>query len=242
MSVDRRETPHNFGYIPEPIYDWLDERIDMDGLMEKLMGKPVPPWAQNPFYCMGGLVVVTFLVQVLTGIFLGLFYEPSIEMVEVVGWGQVPAAFASNIYIDTEVPFGLMARRIHYWGANFMVAAIVLHASRVFFTGAYRKPREGTYLIGLGLLGTTLLMGFLGYSLPYSNLGVTATRVGFSMANSIPIIGKQASFLLFAGPFGNEAMIPRMFFLHVMAVPAGLAGLMGLHFVMIRKHGIKEPM
>lgn len=242
MGMDRGKVPKNFGYLPEPAYEWLNERIDMDSFMETLLGKPVPPWAQNPFYCMGGLVVVTFVVQVLSGIFLGFFYEPSTQMVQYPGWGEVPAAFASNIFIDTEVPFGLISRRIHYWGANFMVAAIVLHASRVFFTGAYRKPREGTYLIGLGLLGMTLLMGFLGYSLPYSNLGVTATRVGYSMANSIPLIGDQVAYLLFAGAFGNPDMIPRMFFLHVMAVPFALVGLMMVHFVLIRKHGIKEPM
>lgn len=167
------------------MYRWLDERLDLRGLYHKVLRKAFP--VHHSFF-LGEITLFAFVVLVLTGVFLTLNYEPSIREVRLADGRTVPAAYASVLYIDS-LPFGAVIRSLHHWSAHVMIAAAFLHMLRILLSGAYKKPRELNYLVGLGLLGLTVVTAFTGYALPYDNYAVTATRIGYGIAHSIPWIG-----------------------------------------------------
>ncbi len=212
------------------IWRWLDERLELEKFKEKFLSKTFPT---HPSFLLGEVALFSFVTLVLTGIFLGLLYEPSVQLVTLFG-AKVPAAYASVVNIDL-LPLGLIVRRIHHWSAMLMIAALLAHLGRVYFTSAYRRPREINWLIGLGLLGLTLGAAFTGYLLPYSQFSVTATSIAYYIAKSVPWIGGWIARLLFAGEFPAAATEPRFFFLHVMLVPALLIALVSLHLLVLVK-------
>jgi cytochrome b-561 len=226
------------------MYDWADSRLDLDGASE-FMGKAFP---DEDSFLLGEVALFCFVVLVSTGIFLGFFYEPSTTAVEYEGsvaqyqGEQLPAAFSSVLNITYDVPFGMLIRRIHHWAAHLFVASMALHMLRVFFTGAYRNPREPNWLVGTGLAGLSMFAAYTGYALPYDEFASTAVGIGYNVAKSIPILGDPVASIVFGGSFPTSATIPRLFFLHVLVIPAAIAGLIGLHmFILIRQKHTEAP-
>jgi len=218
------------------MFKWFDERLELKKFKEKFLSKTFPT---HPTFLLGEIALFSFITLVVTGIFLGLLYEPSTKMVSLFG-AMVPAAYASVVKIDL-LPIGMLIRRIHHWSAMIMIAAILAHLMRVYFTSAYRNPREINWFIGLALFGVSLFAAFTGYLLPYSNFSVTATSIGYYIAKSVPWIGNWLSTLLFAGDFPSSETVPRFFFLHVMLIPLILVSLIGLHMVILVKQKHTEP-
>lgn len=218
------------------IFKWFDERLELRKFKEKFLSKTFPT---HPLFLLGETALFSFIALVITGIFLGFLYEPSTKMVSLFG-AMVPAAYASVVRIDL-LPMGMIIRRIHHWSAMIMIAAILAHLLRVYFTASYRKPREINWLVGLSLWGLAMAAAFTGYLLPYSQFSVTATSIAYYMAKSMPWVGELISRLLFAGDFPSDGTVPRFFFMHVMLIPTALIGLIGLHMLILIKQKHTEP-
>jgi len=218
------------------IFTWFDERLELKKFKAKFLVKTFPT---HPTFLLGELALFSFITLVATGVFLGFLYEPSTKMVSLFG-AMVPAAYASVVKIDI-LPLGMIIRRIHHWSAMLMIAAVLTHLMRIYFTSAYRKPREINWLIGLCLLGTAMVAAFTGYLLPYSQFSVTATSIAYYVSKSVPWVGDWMSRLLFAGEFPSDGTVPRFFFMHVMLIPATLIGLISLHLLVIVKQKHTEP-
>ena len=215
---------------------WLDARLGLAGWARSGLRKIFPDhWS----FLLGEVALFCFIILLATGIFLTLFYVPDATPVVYDGsfkplqGREVSAAYKSVIDLSFEVRAGLLIRQIHHWAALVFVAAIVVHMSRVFFTGAFRRPREINWLIGVGLLILALAMGLTGYSLPDDLLSGTGLRIVYSVAMSIPFIGPYLAFLLFGGEFPGEAIISRLFVFHVLLLPGALIGLITLHLAIL---------
>ncbi|MBV9418077.1 MAG: ubiquinol-cytochrome c reductase cytochrome b subunit [Solirubrobacterales bacterium] len=200
-------------------------------------------------FLLGEIALYSFVVLVATGIFLTLYYVPSDSQVIYHGsyallYGQqMSEAYRSVLDLSLNVPAGLLFRQVHHWAANVFIASIVLHLIRIFFTGAYRKPRDLNYFIGLTMLMLAILEGFAGYSLVDDLLSGMGLAIAYSVALSIPFIGAQMASLVWGGPFpGKSAFWPRLEIVHVLIIPAALAVLITLHLAMImRQHHSQFP-
>ncbi|WP_135534632.1 cytochrome b [Halostella pelagica] len=228
----------------ERAYDWLDVRFGLDSGRE-FLGKAFP--AEDSFL-LGEIALFCFLMLVLTGMFLGMFFEPSTSDVEYEGsvdkfqGEEVPEAFASVLQITYDVPFGMFIRRMHHWAAHLFVASIGLHMLRVFFTGAYRNPREPNWIVGTGLAGLAMGAAYTGYALPFDEFAATATGIGYSLATSIPFVGEIVGKAFFGGEFPSSATIPRLYFLHVLVIPAAIAVLLAVHMgILVRQKHTEAP-
>ncbi len=211
--------------------NWLNERFGTNEKWEKFSSHPVPKHALNPIYCFGGLTFLAFLIQVVTGIFLALYYKPSPE-----------TAYASIEFIMNEVRFGAIVRSIHHWSANLMVVLVLLHMIRVFYTGSFKKPRELNWVVGVMLFIITLGFGFTGYILPWDQIGYWASTVGTEIAGGVPFIGKGIMALLRGGSKITDFTLIRFFIAHVVILPVITIILLGAHFMMIRIQGISDEM
>jgi cytochrome b-561 len=215
---------------------WWEERLKLSHFKEKYLAKAFPV---HPTFFLGEIALFSFVLLVITGIYLALFYEPSVRIVTV-GGQSMPAAYGSVTQIDQQ-PFGLIVRQVHHWSAHLMVAAVILHLLRIFFTGAFRKPREINWLVGCVLLLLTVGAAFSGYLLPYDEFSVTATGIGYQMAASAPWVGKAVADFVFAGKFPALGVIPRFYSYHVFWVPLLLIGLIGAHLIVMIKQKHTEP-
>lgn len=220
---------------------WLDGRLGIDSWARKALRKVFPDhWS----FLLGEIALFTFIVLLATGVFLTLFYRPDATPVVYEGpyaplhGREVSAAYESVLRLSFEVRAGLIMRQIHHWAALVFVASIVVHAARVFFTGAFRRPRDVNWLVGVGLLVMALMMGFTGYSLPDDLLSGTGLRIGYSAIISIPFIGPYLAYLAFGGEFPTEGVISRLFVMHVMLFPAIIIGLILAHMAILvrQKH------
>jgi cytochrome b-561 len=209
---------------------WLDERLALDRFRSKYLGKPFP--VHSTFF-LGEIALFCFAVLVATGLYLALLYEPSAQTVAAEG-GRLPAAYATTLAIDAH-PFGALIRRMHHWAAHLMIAAVVLHLVRIYFTASYRKPREVNWVLGLVLLGATIAASFAGYLLPYDQFSVTATAIGYGIARSVPWVGPALADFVFAGQFPSAETVPRFFAYHVVLAPLALSALVGLHLLLVLK-------
>ena len=221
------------------MYKWLDERLDLGKINTKLLRKSFP--VHHSFF-LGEITLFAFITLILTGIFLTFNYEPSTRLVKVDGYNDpVQAAYASVLYIDS-LPFGAVLRSLHNWSANIMIAAAFLHMLRILLTGAYKRPRELNWLIGLVLLTLAIVTAFTGYALPYDNYAVTATRIGHGIAQSMPWIGSAIASIMFGGDFpGAERGISRLYSIHVLWLPLVLLATIGLHLVLMLKQKHTQP-
>lgn len=175
---------------------------------------------------LGIMSAIVFLVLSVSGLLLMFFYVPSVER-----------AYTYIVTLQTRVPFGQLIRNLHRWGAHFMVLVVILHMARVFYTGAYKPPREFNWLVGVGLLLLTLGASFTGYLLPWDQLAFWAITVGTSVASYEPIMGSTIkAFLLGGSEVGQEALT-RFYALHVMFLPMGILLLTSLHMWRVRKDG-----
>jgi ubiquinol-cytochrome c reductase cytochrome b subunit len=226
--------------MPAPIA-WLDDRLGMSRALRTSMRKVFPDhWS----FMLGEIALYSFIVLVLTGTFLTFFFEPSLGTTVYRGpYHPLDGVSVSNAYrsvldISFAVRAGLVMRQMHHWAAIVFIGAIVVHLCRVFFTGAFRKPREINWLIGVTLLLLALFNGFSGYSLPDDLLSGTGLRIMYSITLSIPLAGTWIAFLLFGGEFPSHQIIERLFVLHVYVVPIVLGGLLAAHLAIIwhQKH------
>ncbi|MEF8822179.1 MAG: cytochrome bc complex cytochrome b subunit [Halovenus sp.] len=222
------------------LYGWFDDRLDLEG-GRSILGKAFP--AEDSFL-LGEVALFCFVLLVLSGMFLGFFYEPSISNVEYEGsvaeyqGEEMPESYVSVLNITYDVPFGMLLRRMHHWAAHLMVASMALHMLRVFFTGAYRNPRELNWVVGTALAGATMFAAYTGYALPFDEFASTAVGIGYNVALSIPIIGETVANIAFGGSFPSSATIPRFYFLHILVLPLVIAGLIGVHMAILvrQKH------
>ena len=215
---------------------WLDERLETNKLERKLLRKSFP--VHHSFF-LGEIALFSFITLVLTGIFLTLNYEPSTRLVALDGQ-QVPAAYASVHRID-RLPFGAVIRSVHHWSAHVMIVAAFLHLLRILLSGAYKKPREVNWFVGLGLLGLTILTAFTGYALPFDAYAVTATKIGYGIGASIPWVGSWIAQVMFGGEFPTAQSVPRLYPIHMLWLPLGLIGLIGLHLLVMVKQKHTQP-
>ncbi|MEV1290330.1 cytochrome bc complex cytochrome b subunit [Micromonospora sp. NPDC049679] len=219
----------------------LDERLGTTPIARTATAKVFPDhWS----FMLGEIALYCFTALVLTGVYLTLFFEPSTAQTTYSGsfaplrGEPVSAAYASTVALSFDVRAGLLIRQTHHWAALLFVGAIVLHLMRIFFTGAFRKPRELNWLVGVTMLALALANGFTGYSLPDDLLSGVGLRIIYSVVQSVPLVGAELAFLAFGGEFPAAPTIPRMFITHVLLVPGALATLIALHLAMVirQKH------
>jgi ubiquinol-cytochrome c reductase cytochrome b subunit len=224
----------------DPLEDpvrFVDERADAGALLRKAMRYLFPDhWS----FLFGEVALYAFVVLVATGTFLALFFEPSLSETvyrgsyEPLRGATMSHAYSSAVGLSFDVKAGLLMRQTHHWAADVFVAAIVIHLMRVFFTGAFRKPRELTYLIGLAMLFLGLLEGYLGYSMVDDLLSGMGLAIGYGVALSMPLIGGNLALLIWGAPYpGDPGFESRMFIAHVFIFPAILAGLMVAHLALV---------
>ncbi|MFP5335104.1 MAG: cytochrome b [Actinomycetes bacterium] len=225
------------------VADWLDSRLNASRAVQGLARKVFPEhWS----FMLGEIILYSFIVLLLSGTFLTLWFNPSMGIVTYEGSYapmhevEMSEAFASTLHLSFDVRGGLLMRQIHHWAALLFMAAMAVHMFRVFFTGAFRKPRELNWVIGVVLTTLGLGAGFTGYSLPDDMLSGNGLRIIDGIIKSIPVIGTYASFFVFGGEFPGEAIIPRLFIAHVLLIPGLLLALIGVHvgLVFFQKHTI----
>jgi ubiquinol-cytochrome c reductase cytochrome b subunit len=220
---------------------WLDDRVGASSFTREALNKVFPDhWS----FMLGEIALYCFVILVLTGVFLSLFFDASTSKsiyegtYEPLNGVEVSDAYRSVVELSFDVRAGLVMRQIHHWAALVFIAAIILHLCRIFFTGAFRRPRELNWIIGVTLLILAIFNGFTGYSLPDDLLSGTGLRIAYSVALSIPLIGAWMAFLVFGGEFPADQIIGRLFVTHIMIVPALIAGLIGVHLALVwrQKH------
>ncbi len=193
------------------------------------LNEPVPNHMKRWWWCLGGTPAYLFCVQAITGILLTFYYVP-----------EPSAAYESVAHITFEVPFGWWVRGIHKWAANFMIVAVVLHALRVYFTGAYRKPREFTWVTGAIILLITMVFGFTGYSLVYEQLSYWGATVAAELTTAAPLIGEPLAQIIRGGDEVGAGTLTRFFVFHIGVLPTALVLLLVVHLGLVRAHGVTE--
>lgn len=217
------------------LYGALDERLPFTEAVKRQMEKPVGFYRtrleNNLLACLGGIAFVLYLVLVATGMLLLMYYRPT-----------TAEAYRSVIEITNQVPYGWLIRGMHLWGANLMIATVFLHMMRVFFTAAYRPPRDITWVNGMLLLLFTLSFGFSGYLLPWDQISYWATTVGTDSMSAIPVVGETLKYFVRGGDVVGQLALTRTFAFHVVILPALMLLFLVLHFLMIRRQGIADPL
>ncbi|MGI5202907.1 cytochrome b [Spirillospora sp. CA-108201] len=220
---------------------FLDDRLGSTTFFKRNMKKVFPDhWS----FMLGEIALYSFIILLLTGTFLTLWFQPS--MTETVYDGSytklqgvtMSEAYASTLHITFDVRGGLLMRQIHHWAAVLFMASILAHMLRVFFTGAYRKPRELNWLIGIGMFTLGMLEGLFGYSLPDDLLSGTGLRITQGVAESIPVVGTYIYMFLFGGEFPGQDIVPRLYMLHILLIPGLLLGMVTAHMMImwVQKH------
>jgi ubiquinol-cytochrome c reductase cytochrome b subunit len=239
VSVRRREKE----LVP---LEFLDQRLGTNTMLRKALRYVFPDhWS----FMLGEVALYAFVVLVGTGVFLALFYEPGDTQQRYAGpyvplqGAQVSHAYASAMRLSFEVPGGLLFRQTHHWAALVFLVAIVLHLLRIFFTGAFRKPRELNWMIGLTMLVLGVFEGFAGYSLVDDLISGMGLAIAYSVVMAIPVVGGDAAHAIWAGQFpGGPEFLPRLFVTHVLLVPVALATLITLHLaIVVRQHHTQFP-
>jgi len=212
------------------LFDWAKERVPVDAQgLKTLTNEPVPNHLKHWWFALGGTPAILFVIQIVTGIFLLFHYVPT------------PAeAYASVTAITYDIRFGWFIRSIHKWASELMIVTVMLHMARVYFTNAYRKPRELNWMIGVVIFFITLGLGFTGYSLIYDQLSYWAAVVGTEIAQSTPLVGPLAADFLRGGPEVSGNTLTRMYVFHIVIFPAALAALVAVHIIFVRLHGVTE--
>ncbi|MDT5043857.1 MAG: ubiquinol-cytochrome c reductase cytochrome b subunit [Actinoplanes sp.] len=224
--------------VPANVGKGVDERFQVATPLRGLLNKVFPDhWS----FLLGEIALFSFIILLLTGTFLTLFFDPTMK--EVTYEGAYPAlrgvgmsgAYETTLRLSFEVRGGLFMRQLHHWSALLFMAAIVVHMARIFFTGAFRKPREANWAIGVALFLLGFLAGFTGYSLPDDGLSGTGLRIASAIMLSIPIAGSWISASVFGGEFPGHLIIGRFYIAHVLLIPGGLLALISVHLGLVFK-------
>jgi ubiquinol-cytochrome c reductase cytochrome b subunit len=208
---------------------WLDERLQIAGVVREQAMHPVPRETASWFYVFGSAALTVFAVQLVTGVLLALIYVPSAS-----------EAWKSLLALNNDVNLGWFIRALHGWGSNFMIAIVLLHMVQVFLFGAHKYPRELTWIVGVFLLLMTLGMAFTGQVLRFDQDAYWGLGIGASVSSRIPVLGPYMVRLLLGGPIIAGATLSRFFALHVFVIPGMLIGFIGLHLLMVLRLGINE--
>jgi len=211
------------------VYTWLDARTGVDELRGEFLNHEVRPYI-NWMWCFGGLTFLTFVILLVTGPFLALYYVPT-----------PTEAYISVQTVIQDVPYGWMMRNLHKWGSNLMIVLIGLHALRVFYHGAFRPPREMTWITGALLIALVMTADFTGYLLPWDQIAYWATVVGTEMIQVLPG-GMTILEILRGGTDIGAGTLNRFFIIHVFVLPVLIMAICGAHFLMIRLRGIADPL
>ncbi|MFH8938151.1 cytochrome bc1 complex cytochrome b subunit [Streptomyces griseosporeus] len=237
--VDGRSARRGAPGRGERLADWADGRLGVYALAKSQMRKVFPDhWS----FMLGEICLYSFLVLILTGVWLTLFFEPSAVDVTYHGSYEplngviMTRAYESTLDISFEVRGGLLIRQIHHWAALVFVTGMLVHMMRVFFTGAFRKPREMNWLFGWTLLMLGIITGLTGYSLPDDLLSGTGLRFAHGAVLSVPIVGTYLDFFLFGGQFPGEGFISRLYPVHVLLLPGIMLGLVVAHLILVFYH------
>ena len=234
-------TPPKAGPVRElrGVAAWLDDSVGLAKIGKAGLRKVFPDhWS----FLLGEIALYSFIVLLITGIFLTIWFKPSMAEIEYAGTYElmrgrhVSEAFASTLAISFDVRGGLLVRQIHHWAALLFVAALTAHMLRIFFTGAFRRPRQINWLIGVGLMSISLIAGFSGYSLPDDLLSGTGLRFVDGLIRSIPVVGTWLEFFIFDGEFPGEALIPRLYMVHILLIPGLILGLVSAHLALVVYH------
>ena len=225
MQVGRTVAPVRWALA---VLDWIDERTGVRDMVTALLHVTIPRSAHT--YYLGGITLFFFMVQATTGILLSLYYRPTPE-----------AAYHSVLYIMNQINFGWLIRSVHSWSANMMIVFCVLHMLRIVVQAAYKKPREITWMVGMGLLFVTLGFGFTGYLLPWDQRAFWATTVGTEIAGSVPFVGDFVKEFLRGGADVSAITLTRFFGIHMLVLPLTLAAFLGVHLVIIHQQGLADP-
>jgi quinol---cytochrome c reductase cytochrome b subunit, bacillus type len=210
--------------------DWIDERTSLSPVGRWLLFRKVPR-GTNWAYTLGSATLFAFLNQAVTGVFLAMYYQPSVT----------GGAYESIRNINDNVFGGQLVHAMHKWGASVMIILIFLHMGRVFFYGAYKYPRELTWVIGVVLLILTMAMGFTGYLLPFDQRSYWATIVGVNINGTGPFIGPFLSDFLRAGPEFGSTTLSRFYAIHMLLIPGAIVALIGAHIYLVSKLGTTAP-
>ncbi len=212
------------------VVDWVDERTSMAGGIRWMLFRKVPPGV-NWAYTLGTATMIAFASQAVTGVFLAMYYRPD----------ATGGAYESIRYITDQAFLGQFVRGMHKWGSSVMVILIFLHMARTFFYGAYKYPRELTWVIGVTLLILTMAMSFSGYLLPFDQRAYWATIVGVNINAGGPFIGPYLSDFLRAGPEFGATTLSRFYAIHMLLIPGMIAALIGAHLYLVAKLGVTSP-
>src|SRR5947208_6426367 len=208
------------------VVDWIDERTSLSPGVRWMLFRKVPRGI-NWFYTLGSATMFAFLSQAVTGVFLAMFYRPD----------ATGGAYESIRYITDDAFLGQFVRAMHKWGASVMIILIFLHMARVFFYGAYKYPRELTWVIGVVLLILTLAMGFTGYLLPFDQRSYWASIVGININAGGPFIGPFLSKFLLGGNEFGATTLSRFYAIHMLLIPGAIIALIGAHLYLVTKLG-----
>ncbi|WP_183094606.1 cytochrome bc1 complex cytochrome b subunit [Nocardioides stalactiti] len=221
------------------VANWADERLGLGTAMKKQLRKVFPDhWS----FMLGEIALWSFVILLLTGVFLTLFFDPSMAEVQYDGSYDplrgvyMSRAMASTLEISFDVRGGLLMRQMHHWAAMIFIAAMMIHLLRVYFTGAFRKPREINWIIGCLLLLLGTIEGFTGYSLPDDLLSGTGVRAADGFMKASPVVGTYMSFFLFGGEFPGDQIIPRLYAMHILLIPGILLALIAAHMLLLVYH------
>ncbi|NLE98541.1 MAG: ubiquinol-cytochrome c reductase cytochrome b subunit [Propionibacterium sp.] len=238
-DLESRPAEHGAKHPAAGTATWLDERVGLGKIGKFGLRKVFPDhWS----FLLGEIALYTFIICLLTGVFLTIWFKPSMAETFYDGSYQlmrgipISEAYSSTLAISFDIRGGLLIRQIHHWSALLFVASVTVHMLRVFFTGAFRKPREINWLIGMGLFTFALLAGFSGYSLPDDLLSGTGLRFADGLIRSIPIIGTWAEFFVFAGEFPGDLIISRLYMAHILLIPGLLLALISAHLALVVYH------
>ncbi|MDQ2982998.1 MAG: cytochrome b N-terminal domain-containing protein [Actinomycetota bacterium] len=222
----RREQIQHFAMMP---LDWLEERSGLVGGIRYFLFRKVPG-DTNWWHTLGSATLTAFLVQLVTGVILAMYYKPSTE-----------EAYSSIQHITNDVTLGWLVRGMHRWGASVFIILMFFHMARVFLFGAYKYPRELNWIVGVMLLPLGLLEGFTGYLLPFDQTAYWATVVGININGTAPFAGPFiAQFLQGGADIGTETLA-RFYSLHMLLLPGAILGLIGLHLYLVIRLGVSSP-
>ncbi len=209
---------------------WLRSRVPIDDeLLIGIGSEPIPGHLRRWWWCLGGTPAILFLVQIATGVLLTFYYVPAPDL-----------AYDSVQAIMRDVRFGWYLRSIHMWASHLLIVTLLLHMLRVFFTGAYRAPREVNWMVGCCLLMLALGAGFTGYSLIWEEMSYWGSTVAANLLGSLPLVGEQLAWFLRGGPTVGQSMLTRLFVLHIGAIPTLMLGCVAVHIYLVRMHGVTE--
>lgn len=212
-------------------FNLIDERLGLKEVLDEEVFTKLAPGHLDYFACFGGISFFIFLLQIMTGLLLMIYYVPDTEH-----------AYKSVVAITNDIPFGWAVRGMHFWGASLMVVTVLIHMLKIYFAGIYKAPRELNWVTGVTLFMLTMGFSFTGYLLPWTQLSYWATVIGTEAPAAMPVMGPYTKMLLLGGTEISQVTLSRFFTLHVIVLPLSTVAVLVAHFVQIRRQGISGPL